>query len=86
MPNVDSSILMTMNLYLMVGSSISSNKPLMKFTGTDPEYSVENYLNAVPANLVLNIGHEPLNTSIHQNWIHRRRASIQATLDGAAQK
>ena len=44
---------MTMNPYLMGGSSISSNKPLMAFKGTDPEYSVEDYLNAVPVNLVL---------------------------------
>ena len=58
----------------------------MVFTGTDPEYSVEDYLNAVTVNLVLNIGPEPINTPLHQNWIHRRTALIQTTLDGAAQK
>ena len=55
-------------------------------TGTDPEYSVEDYLNAVTANLILNIGAEPVNTPLHQNWIHRRSALIQTTLYGAAQK
>ena len=70
----------------MGGSSISLNKPLLVFTGTDPEYSVENYLNAVTAILILNIGHEPLNTALHQNWIHRRKALIQTTLDGPAKK
>ena len=70
----------------MEGSSITSNKPLMVFTGTDPEYSVYDYLNAVTANLILNIGPEPVNTLLHQNWIHRRKAILQATLDGAAQK
>ena len=75
-----------MNPYLMGGSSITSNKPLMVFTGTDPEYSVEDYLNAVTANLILNIGPEPINTPLHQNWIHRHTALIQTTLDGAAQK
>ena len=70
----------------MGGSSISSNKPLMDYTGTDPEYSVEDYLNAVTANLILNIGPEPVNTPLHQNWIHKRTALIQTTLDGAAQK
>ena len=75
-----------MNPYLIGGSSITSNKPLMVFTGTDPEYSVEDYLNAVTANLILNIGPEPINTLLHQNWIHRRTALIQTTLDGAAQK
>ena len=85
-PNAAESLQMTMNPYLMGGSSITSNKPLMVFTGTDPEYSVEDYLNAVTANLILNIGPEPINTPLHQNWIHRRIALIQTTLDGAAQK
>ena len=58
----------------------------MVFTETDPEYSVEDYLNAVTANLILNIGPEPINTPLHQNWIHIRTALIQTTLDGAAQK
>ena len=70
----------------MGGSSITSNKSLMVFTGTDPEYSVKDYLNAATANLFLNIGPEPTNTPLHQNWKHRRTALIQTTLDGAAQK
>ena len=74
---------MTMIPYLMGGSSITSNKPLMIFTGTD---SVDDYLNAVTANLILNIGPEPIKTPLHQNWIHRRTALIQTTLDGAAHK
>ena len=52
----------------------------------DPEYSVEAYLNVVTANLILNTGTEPKNLPLHQNWIHRRTALIQTTLDGAAQK
>ena len=44
MPNAAESLQMTMNPYLMVGSSITLNKPLMVFVGTDPEYSVEVYL------------------------------------------
>ena len=63
-------------------SSISTNKPLMVFTGTDPEYSVEAYLNAVTANLILIIGPEPLNTPINHNWTHRRTPFIQTTLEG----
>ena len=35
----------------------------MVFTGTDPEYSVKDYPNAVTANLVLNIGPEPVHTT-----------------------
>ena len=58
----------------------------MIFTGTDPNYSVEDYLNAVTANLILNTGPEPINTPLHQNWIHRRTALIKTTLVGPAQK
>ena len=86
MPNAAELLQMTMNPYLMGGSSITSNKPLIIFTCTDPEYSVEEYLNAVTASQVLNIGPQPIKTSLHQNWIHRRTALIQTTLDGAAQK
>ena len=86
MPHAAESLQMTMNPYPIGGSSITSNKPLMVFTGTDPEYSVEYYLNAVTANSISNIGPEPVITPLHQNWIHRRTALIQTTLDGAAQK
>ena len=61
-----------MNPYLIGRFSMSSNRPLMVFTGKDPEYSVEEYLNAVTANSILNIEPEPVNTPLHQNWIHRR--------------
>ena len=44
----------------------------MVFTGTDPEYSAEDNLNAVKSNLILNMGSEPFKTPLHQNWIHRR--------------
>ena len=51
-----------MNPYLMGRSSIASNKQIMVFTGTDPKFSVEDYLNAVKANFISNIGPEPGNT------------------------
>ena len=86
MPDAVESLQMSMNPYLMEESSMTSNKPLMVFTGTYPEYSVEDCLNAVTANLILKIGTEPVNMPIHQNWIHRCTALIQTTLDGAAQK
>ena len=84
-PNAAESLQMTMNPYLMGKSSLTSNKPLMVFTGTDPKYSVEDYLSAVTANLILNIGPEPINTPLHQNWIHRRTTLKQTKLDGTAQ-
>ena len=36
--------------------------------------------------MILNIGTEPVNTPLHQNWIHRRTSLIQTTLEGAVQK
>ena len=86
MSNAAESLQMTINPYLMVRYSISSDKPLMVFKGTDLEYSVEDYLNTVLATLFLNIGPEPVTTPLHQNWIHRRTAIIQTTVDCAAQK
>ena len=86
MPIAAELLQMTMNSYLVIESPISSDKPLMVFTRTDPDYSEEDYLNAVTANLSLNIGPEPVDTPLHQNWIHRRRALILTILDRAAQK
>ena len=70
---------------LMGGSSISSNTPLMVFTKRDPEYSLEDYLNAVTAILFLNVGPEPVIKTLHQNLIHRLTALTQNTFHGAAQ-
>ena len=86
MPHAAESLQMTMNPYLMGGSSITSNKPLMVFSGIDPEYSLEDYLKAVTANSISKIGPEPENTPLHQDWIHRGTALIQTTLDVAGQK
>ena len=79
-PNAAESLQMTMNHIL------SSNKPLMGFSGTDPDYSVIDCLNAITAILNLNIGPEPVKTPLCQNWIHRRTNLIQTTLDGASRK
>ena len=58
----------------------------MLFTGTDPVHSVEDYLTAVTANLILNIGPEPSNSTLNQKWIHRRTKQFQTKLNDAAQK
>ena len=54
----------------MVVSSKAS-KTFLVFTGTDPECSVEEYLNAVTANRIWNLSPEPINTPLHENWIRR---------------
>ena len=70
------SLQLTMNPYLMGESSISSNKLLMVFIGTDPGYSFEDYLKAITVKLFLSIGLEPVKTPINQNWIHKQTALI----------
>ena len=68
----------------MGGSSITSNKPLMVLTDT---YLLCRRLpKCSQSKFILNIGLEPVNMPFHQNWIHRRTALIQTTLDGAAQQ
>ena len=42
----------------------------MVFTGTDPEYSLEDYLNAITAKVIKNVGLESVNTLLHPSWIH----------------
>ena len=56
---------MTMKLYLMGKSFVTSNKPLMVFTGTD-ESSLQYYLNAVTAKLISSIDPEPIIKPLHQ--------------------
>ena len=68
------SLYLTLNPYLMCGSSITSIKPLLAFTRTDPEYPEKDYLNAVTANLILNISPEQINTPLRQIWLQRRTA------------
>ena len=75
-----------MTPYLMGGSFVTSYKPLMVFTGTDPKYLVEDYLKVVRASLILKFSPEPVNRAVHQNWIQRSTALIQTTLDSTAQK
>ena len=59
LPNTAEPYQMT-NQNLMDGSTRTSNKPLMLFKGTNLEYSVEEFLNAVTANLITNIGPKPI--------------------------
>ena len=68
------SLQMTMRPYLKCGSFLTSIKPLKDFTETDPEFSVEYYLNAVTANLISYMGPESIITQLHYNWLHRRTA------------
>ena len=72
----------------MGGSSFTSNKPIRLFTGTDPEYSVKDCLNAATASFVFKYRPRTIKytSSSYHSWIHRRPALMQTNLDGAATK
>ena len=70
-PTTTESLKMTGNPCLRGKSSIKISKILIVLTGKYPENSIAGYLIDVSANLILNIGPEPINTIFHQNWIHK---------------
>ena len=82
-PKKAETLQMTMNLYLMVKSIVTSNKPLMYFIETD-EISVEDYTNAVTA--IFTSIPEPINKPLHQNWVQRSTALLRTMLDGCSSK
>ena len=56
----------------------------MVFRGKDPEYSVEDNLNAVTSNSLVVLGVGLIITPFHKNRIQRRTSLMHATLDEAA--
>ena len=70
--------------------TLSSNGPvpttIKPFDGTDPGYTVEEYLNIIIAAMIFSYGVEPVNKPGHHQWKVKRAALILHTLQGAAQK
>merc|ERR1712004_504814 len=63
-----------------------SIQPVKPFTGDDPSYLCEDYLNAIKSNMILHHGTEPPEGSPHAlHWRTKRIALIQTTLTGSAQ-
>ena len=56
------------------------------FDGTDPAYTVEEYLNSIVAAMIFSSGIEPVNKPGHHQWKVKRAALILRTLQGPAQK
>ena len=61
------------------GSVPTTIKP---FDGTDPGYTVEEYLNSIIAALIFSNGIEPVNKPGHHQWKEKRAALILHTLQG----
>ena len=55
------------------------------FDGTDPAYTVEEYLNSIVAAMIFSSGIEPVNKPGHHHWKVKRAALILHTLQGTAQ-
>ena len=67
-------------------SSGSVSTTIRTFDGTDPAYTVEEYLNSIVAAMIFSSGIEPVNRPGHHQWKVKRAALILHTLQGPAQK
>ena len=67
---------------------ISGSVPttIRPFDGTDPAYTVEEYLNSIVAAMIFSSGIEPVNKPGHHQWKVKRAALILHTLQGPIQK
>ena len=67
-------------------SSGSVPTTIRPFDGTDPAYTVDEYLNSIVAAMIFSSGIEPVNKPGHHQWKNERAALILHTLRGPAQK
>ena len=67
-------------------SSGSVPTTIRPFDGTDPAYTVEEYLNSIVAAMIFSSGIEPVNKPGHHQWKVKRAALILHTLQEPAQK
>ena len=67
-------------------SSGSVTTTIRPFDGTDPAYTVEEYLNSIVAAMIFSSSIEPINKPGHHQWKVKGAALILHTLQGPAQK
>ena len=80
---------MSINEEPQIEQSVSSGSvptTIRPFDGTDPAYTVEEYLNSIVAAMIFSSGIEPVNKPGHHQWKVKRAALILHTLQGPAQK
>ena len=80
---------MSINEEPQIEQSISSGSvptTIIPFDGTDPAYTVEEYLSSIVAAMIFSSGIEPVNKPGHHQWKVKRAALILHTLQGPAQK
>ena len=69
-----------------LSSNWSVPTTIKPFDGTDPGYTVEEYLNSIIAAMIFSNGIETVNKPGHHQWKVKRAALILHTLEGPAQK
>ena len=80
---------MSINEEPQIEQNISSGSvptTIRPFDGTDPAYTVEEYLNSTVAAMIFSSRKEPVNKPGHHQWKVKRAALILHTLQGPAQK
>ena len=80
---------MSINEEPQIEQNISSGSvptTIRPFDGTDPAYTVEEYLNSIVAAMIFSSGIEPVNKPGHHQWKVKRAALILHTLQGPAKK
>ena len=70
----------------ILSSNGSVPTTIKSFDGTDPGYTVEEYLKSIIAAMIFSNGIEPVNKPGHHQWKVKRAALILHTLQGPAQK
>ena len=79
---------MSINEEPQIEQNISSGSvptTIRPFDGTDPAYTVEDYLNSIVAAMMFSSGIEPVNKPGHHQWKVKRAALMLHTLQGPAQ-
>ena len=80
---------MSINEEPQIEQNISSGSvptTIRPFDGTDPAYTVEEYLNSIVATMIFSSGIESVNKHGNHQWKVKRAALILHTLQGPAQK
>ena len=80
---------MSINEEPLIEKNISSGSvptTIIPFDGTEPAYTIEEYLVSIVAAMIFSSGTEPINKPGHHLWKVNRAALILHTLQGPAQK
>ena len=73
-------------MYPYLGGSVPIQQSLRPCDGTEPNYTTEDFSNAITSNMVMTAGPEQTLSAFHEAWILKRIAMVQTALIGPAQQ